>query len=177
MNSEYPVIGTGLWAHWRLLSSSDLTDASGNSHPLSSNGTLVNGAMDPQDIVSLGTTSGSTSGTGTASGTVRGAGALVGLAAGTGTALLTAPGSGLTSGTTSGSATPRGTLAGTAALVGNAAGTSDLLLNIGIANGGWTVPVASVDTRIIYVDPAGNDANDGLSQATAKRTIANAGQL
>src|SRR5690606_16339245 len=37
---------------------------------------------------------------------------------------------------------------------------------------GWTVVEPSVDTRTIYVSSsAGDDSNDGLSAATAKRTI------
>ena len=39
--------------------------------------------------------------------------------------------------------------------------------------GGWTTFTPSSDTRIIYVSSSqGNDANDGLSEATPKRTIA-----
>jgi hypothetical protein len=38
---------------------------------------------------------------------------------------------------------------------------------------GWTVVTASADSRIIYVsNSTGNDANNGLSAATAKKTIA-----
>lgn len=38
---------------------------------------------------------------------------------------------------------------------------------------GWTVVTPSEDSRVIYVsDSAGNDANDGLTAATAKKTIA-----
>lgn len=39
-------------------------------------------------------------------------------------------------------------------------------------NGGWTVFTSSVDSRIIYVsDVSGNDANNGLSPATPKKSI------
>ncbi|MFO0569248.1 MAG: hypothetical protein U0263_26550 [Polyangiaceae bacterium] len=43
-----------------------------------------------------------------------------------------------------------------------------------IANGyfgGWNRYVPSADTRIVYVSAAGDDAADGLSEATAKKTV------
>lgn len=36
---------------------------------------------------------------------------------------------------------------------------------------GWSKPVPSADTRLIYVHPSGDDANDGLSAATPMRSI------
>lgn len=36
---------------------------------------------------------------------------------------------------------------------------------------GWTDFQPSVDTRVVYVSASGNDANDGLTQNTPKRTI------
>src|SRR5207253_3107090 len=43
---------------------------------------------------------------------------------------------------------------------------------------GWTVIRPSTDTRIVYVSSSlGNDANDGLSQATPVKTLAKGGSL
>ena len=50
MKSVNPVISTGLWAHYKLESSTDLTDYSGNSRTLESKGTPGNGTMDPVDL-------------------------------------------------------------------------------------------------------------------------------
>jgi len=50
MNSEMPVITSGLYAHWKLASASDLVDYSGNSRTLTATGTVTDGSMDPVDI-------------------------------------------------------------------------------------------------------------------------------
>lgn|GEM_PF-3217578 len=39
---------------------------------------------------------------------------------------------------------------------------------------GWTVLSPSADSRVFYVSSSGNDSNDGLSEASPKRTITNA---
>ncbi len=47
-----------------------------------------------------------------------------------------------------------------------------------LVSGGWTVLQPSADSRLVYVSSAhGNDANDGLSDAGAKRTLAAAKAL
>jgi hypothetical protein len=48
-----------------------------------------------------------------------------------------------------------------------------MLMSVAQDAAGWTVVTASADSRIIYVsNSTGNDANNGLSAATAKKTIA-----
>jgi len=48
-----------------------------------------------------------------------------------------------------------------------------LTVTVGAPSVGWTVFTPSVDTRTVYVSSSqGNDANDGLSTGTPKRTIA-----
>jgi len=48
--SEAMVITTAAWAHWKLASSADLTDYSGNSRSLTLSGSVGDGTMDPTDI-------------------------------------------------------------------------------------------------------------------------------
>lgn len=50
MNSESVVHTSNLHSHWKLASSSDLTDYSGNSHTLVLTGAVTDGSMDPVDL-------------------------------------------------------------------------------------------------------------------------------
>lgn len=50
MNSESPVITSGLYGHWKLASGSDLLDYSGNSRTLTAVGSITDGIMDPVDL-------------------------------------------------------------------------------------------------------------------------------
>jgi len=56
------------------------------------------------------------------------------------------------------------------AATGNSAATAWVIVTL---SSGWTQFTASSDTRIVYVSSSsGNDANDGLSEAKAKKTLA-----
>ncbi len=58
---------------------------------------------------------------------------------------------------------------------GSTLDTRNVLLNVssGAQADGWTSFTPSADTRMVFVsNSVGNDSNDGLSQATPKRTIA-----
>ena len=51
------VVGSsGIYGHWKLPSSSDLTDSSGNGRTLTAVGTITSGSMDPVDIQTPPTT-------------------------------------------------------------------------------------------------------------------------
>lgn len=64
------------------------------------------------------------------------------------------------------------TSSGTAFQFGVGGETGNYSMQPTPTNGGWTVFTSSVDSRIIYVsDSSGNDANNGLSPATPKKSL------